>query len=101
MTTKAITTWHASDTIQACREACGGWGYLRANRFAALKADCDVFTTFEGDNTILLQLVAKSLLTDYRDEFEELGPAATAGFVTAQAWETVVKDLLRVSRKAR
>ena len=27
------------------------------NRFAALKADTDVFTTFEGDNTVLLQLV--------------------------------------------
>ena len=53
-------------TIQACREACGGAGYLRANRFAALKADTDVFTTFEGDNTVLLQLAAKNLLTDYQ-----------------------------------
>ena len=33
----------------------------------ALKADTDVFTTFEGDNTVLLQLVAKGLLTGYRD----------------------------------
>ena len=88
---KAIATWHATETIQTCREACGGAGYLSENRLGELKADTDVFTTFEGDNTILLQLVAKSLLTDYRDEFEELGPAATAGFVTAQAWETVVE----------
>jgi acyl-CoA oxidase len=29
---KATATWHASTTIQACREACGGQGYLRANR---------------------------------------------------------------------
>ena len=71
---KAIATWHATETIQACREACGGAGYLAENRLGELKADTDVFTTFEGDNTILLQLVAKSLLTDYRDEFEELGP---------------------------
>src|SRR3954454_21282551 len=42
---KAVATWHATETIQACREACGGAGYLRANRFAALKADTDVFTT--------------------------------------------------------
>ena len=62
------------ETIQECREACGGAGYLRANRFAALKADTDVFTTFEGDNTVLLQLVAKGLLTDYTDEFGELDP---------------------------
>ena len=72
---KAIATWHASETIQSCREACGGAGYLRANRFAALKADTDVFTTFEGDNTILLQLVAKNLLTDYKDAVRRARPA--------------------------
>ena len=88
---KAIATWQATETIQVCREACGGAGYMSENRLAELKADTDVFTTFEGDNTILLQLVAKSLLTGYRDEFEELGPIATAGFVASQAWETVVE----------
>src|SRR5438093_6397546 len=88
---KAVSTWHTTQTIQTCREACGGAGYLSVNRLADLKADTDVFTTFEGDNTILLQLVAKSLLTDYRDHFGELGPIATAGFVAAQVWETVVE----------
>jgi acyl-CoA oxidase len=82
---KAIATWHATETIQACREACGGAGYLRRSRFAALKADTDVFTTFEGDNTVLLQLAAKNLLTDYRDAFGELDPLGTAQFVAGQA----------------
>jgi acyl-CoA oxidase len=82
---KAVATWHATDTIQACREACGGAGYLKASRFAALKADTDVFTTFEGDNTVLLQLAAKNLLTDYRDTFGELDPLGTAQFVAGQA----------------
>ena len=62
---KAIGTWHATRTIQTCREACGGAGYLAENLLPALKADTDVFTTFEGDNTVLLQLVAKTLLSDY------------------------------------
>ena len=88
---KAIATWHATETIQTCREACGGAGYLAVNRFAALKADTEVFTTFEGDNTILLQLVAKSLLTGYRDWFGDLRPMETASFVASQAWETVVE----------
>ena len=88
---KALATWHATETIQACREACGGAGYLSENRFGELKADTDVFTTFEGDNTILLQLVAKSLLTGYRDEFGELNPIETAAFVAGQVWETVVE----------
>ncbi|HEY6886601.1 MAG TPA: acyl-CoA dehydrogenase [Solirubrobacter sp.] len=83
---KAVATWHASETIQSCREACGGAGYLRASRFAALKADTDVFTTFEGDNTVLLQLAAKNLLTDYKDAFGELDPLGLAQFVAGQAW---------------
>jgi acyl-CoA oxidase len=69
---KAASTWHATATIQECREACGGQGYLSENRFGDLKADTEVFTTFEGDNTVLLQLVAKGLLTDYRQQFEDM-----------------------------
>ncbi len=88
---KAIATEHATRTIQECREACGGAGYLRANRFAALKADTDVFTTFEGDNTVLLQLAAKNLLTDYKVHFGDLDPLGLAGFFVGQAWETVAE----------
>jgi acyl-CoA oxidase len=88
---KAIATWHATHTIQECREACGGAGYLRANRFAALRADTDVFTTFEGDNTVLLQLAAKNLMTDYKVHFGELDPLGLAGFFVGQAWSTVTE----------
>ncbi|WP_329003917.1 acyl-CoA dehydrogenase family protein [Kribbella sp. NBC_00709] len=89
--TKALGTWHATETIQMCREACGGAGYLAENRLATLKADTDVFTTFEGDNTVLLQLVAKGLLTDYRESFGKLDPLGTARFVAAQAVEIAVE----------
>lgn len=88
---KAIATWHATETIQECREACGGAGYLSVNRLGELKNDTEVFTTFEGDNTVLLQLVAKSLLTGFRDEFGELDVLGTVGFVAGQAWETVAE----------
>jgi acyl-CoA oxidase len=88
---KATATWHATSTIQECREACGGAGYLRSNRFAALKADTDVFTTFEGDNTVLLQLAAKNLLTDYKDQFGELDPLGTAAFIGRQVVETIAE----------
>ena len=88
---KAVATWHATHTIQQCREACGGAGYLQGNRFAALKADTDVFTTFEGDNTVLLQLCAKNLLTDYKDAFGELDPLGMAQFFAGQVFETVAE----------
>jgi acyl-CoA oxidase len=88
---KAVTTWHATSTIQTCREACGGAGYLAINRLPALKADTDVFTTFEGDNTVLLQLLSKELLTGYRDHIGELDVLGTARFVADQAIETMVE----------
>jgi acyl-CoA oxidase len=59
---KAVGTWRAIDTLQKCRECCGGQGYLTTNRLDALRTDADVFTTFEGDNTVLCQQLAKELL---------------------------------------
>ena len=88
---KAAATWHATDTIQESREACGGKGYLSENRFAALKADTDVFTTFEGDNTVLLQLVAKSLISRFQSDFNKLDPFETAQFISSQVLEQVVE----------
>lgn len=88
---KAMSTWHATDTIQTAREACGGSGYLAENQLTTLKADTDVFTTFEGDNTVLYQLVAKGLLTNYKDQFEQLGTLGMARFVADQFVEAVVE----------
>ncbi len=88
---KAVATWHASHTITTCRESCGGAGYLSVNRLPQLRADIDVFTTFEGDNTVLLQLVAKGLLTDYRDEFGSLDTLGMVRFVADQFAEVVVE----------
>ncbi len=88
---KVAQTWHATRTIQLCREACGGAGYLQENRLPHLKADTDVFTTFEGDNTVLLQLVAKGLLTGYRDAFGSLDGWGRAGFIADMVRETVLE----------
>jgi acyl-CoA oxidase len=86
-----VSTWHATSAIQTAREACGGAGYLAENLLPALKADTDVFTTFEGDNTVLLQLVAKGLLTSYKHQFEDLSPLATARFVAEQVVDTFME----------
>jgi acyl-CoA oxidase len=88
---KVAQTWHATQTIQMCREACGGAGYLQENRLPHLKADTDVFTTFEGDNTVLLQLVAKGLLTGYRDTFGSLDGWGRIGFIADMVRETVLE----------
>ncbi|WP_225994102.1 acyl-CoA dehydrogenase family protein [Actinomadura rudentiformis] len=98
---KAISTWHATQTIQACREACGGAGYLTANRLPQLKADTDVFTTFEGDNTVLLQLVAKGLLTRFQHDVDDLGTLGLARFVAEQFAEALIERTAARSTIAR
>ncbi len=86
---KVISTWHASAAIQEAREACGGAGYLAENRLVELRADTDVFTTFEGDNHVLLQLVAKYLLTEYNDDIKGMSPFEWVRFAANAAGERV------------
>jgi acyl-CoA oxidase len=88
---KAANTWHASRAIQEAREACGGAGYLAENRITALRGDIDVFTTFEGDNHVLTQLVAKELLTAYADDVKGMSPVEWVRFAANFAGERVLK----------
>ena len=69
---KSVSTRFANDVIQVCREACGGAGYMAENGLTELRRDADVFATFEGDNTVLFQLVAKGLLTNYQEMWGDL-----------------------------
>ncbi|KAJ6419463.1 hypothetical protein OIU84_029549 [Salix udensis] len=55
---KAYVTSYTAKSLSVCREACGGHGYAAVNRFGTLRNDHDIFQTFEGDNTVLLQQVA-------------------------------------------
>lgn len=82
---KPLSTWHALDTLQEAREACGGAGFMAENRLVGLRADLDVYVTFEGDNNVLLQLVAKRLLTDYSAKFKDADIGALASYVVGQA----------------
>jgi acyl-CoA oxidase len=88
---KAANTWHTSTAIQEAREACGGAGYLAENRLIALRADTDVFTTFEGDNHVLTQLVAKELLTAYADDIKGMSPVEWVRFAANFAGGRVLK----------
>ncbi|MGB3331730.1 MAG: acyl-CoA dehydrogenase [Mycobacterium sp.] len=88
---KAANTWHASRAIQEAREACGGAGYMAENRLIALRADIDVFTTFEGDNHVLTQLVAKQLLTTYADDIADMSPVGWVRFAAEAVGDRVLK----------
>jgi acyl-CoA oxidase len=82
---KALATWNTTATLQECRESCGGKGYLTENRMDDLKNDTEIYTTFEGDNTVLLQLVAKSKLTEFKQEFSNINVFGMLNYVATQA----------------
>ncbi|MCR6648607.1 MAG: acyl-CoA dehydrogenase family protein [Cellulomonas sp.] len=82
---KPTSTWNAMTTIQECREACGGAGFIAENRLVGLHQDLDVYVTFEGDNTVLYQLVGKRLLGDYAKALKAGGAGDVARFVADRA----------------
>lgn len=82
---KAVSTWNTTATLQECRECCGGKGYMSENRIDALKNDTEIYTTFEGDNTVLMQLVAKSRLTEFKQEFSNMDMFGMFNYVAEQA----------------
>lgn len=86
---KAISSWHTTASLQECREACGGNGFLSSNRIGQLKSDTDIFTTFEGDNTVLLQLVAKGRMTGFQRSFGSAGVGGMITWAGQQAWRAV------------
>ncbi|MBX3100522.1 MAG: acyl-CoA dehydrogenase family protein [Salinibacterium sp.] len=87
---KPLSTWAALDILQEAREACGGSGFLAENRLTSLRADMDIYATFEGDNNVLLQLVAKRLLTDYSRKFAHADAGAMAQYVADQVNEAAI-----------
>ena len=100
---KAANTAHATDTIQEMREACGGYGYMAENLLTSLKVDSDIFSTFEGDNVIMMQLAAKELMTGFAKEIGSFNPIEMARFgldnFSAQlrrrtAADTLIQNLL-------
>ncbi|KAL8475071.1 hypothetical protein ACS0TY_031479 [Phlomoides rotata] len=67
---KSYITSYTAKALSTCRESAGGHGYAAVNRFGSLRNDHDVFQTFEGDNTVLLQQLAAYLLKQYQEKFQ-------------------------------
>lgn len=86
---KSMSTWHTTAALQECREACGGNGFLSSNRIGQLKSDTDIFTTFEGDNTVLLQLVAKGRMTEFQRSFGSNSIGGMISWAGQEAWRVV------------
>ncbi|XP_071457927.1 acyl-coenzyme A oxidase-like protein isoform X3 [Marmota flaviventris] len=89
---KAYSTWENVGCLQDCRESTGGMGYMMENRISDLKCDADVFVTFEGDNVVMLQVVARELLAQYTKQQQD---HPLSGLLWS--WVASVSDKLRTS----
>lgn len=97
---KSYATWFTTSALQECREACGGKGYLAENRLGQLKADTEIFTTFEGDNTVLTLLVSKGLLSNFSKEFHDDGFVAVLRMLGNQFSTLVMEQNPFTKRKS-
>lgn len=93
---KATVTGFANDTITEARLACGGAGYMAENLLTEMRKDCDVFSTFEGDNVVLTQLVGKELMGAYAAEFGDMDQRETVAFAINTVAD-VVQEKTRAS----
>ncbi|CAL4175990.1 unnamed protein product [Meganyctiphanes norvegica] len=59
---KPLASWNLEEAVSVSRERCGGQGYLSANRFGTFIGLAHAAMTAEGDNSVLMQKVAKERL---------------------------------------
>lgn len=96
---KSYATWSTRDVLQECREACGGKGYMSENRIDALKNDTEIYTTFEGDNTVLMQLVAKNRLAEFRKLYGRMNAMGMISYVYENARTAIAEKNPLITRK--
>jgi len=59
---KPSSSWHLGKVVTTARERCGGQGYLSASRIGMYFGSAHAGQTAEGDNSVLMQKVAKEHL---------------------------------------
>ena len=78
---KATFSRIAYDGIDSCRQACGGAGFSAHSGLPSLQGDYAPNTTYEGDNTVLLQQAARLISKTWKKLYiKESGERATGLF---------------------
>ncbi|XP_043224946.1 putative acyl-coenzyme A oxidase 3.2, peroxisomal [Amphibalanus amphitrite] len=68
---KPMASWLFERVVTTCRERCGGAGYLACNRFGEMMGSAHAAMTAEGDNSVLMQKVAKERLSAFMPSMPE------------------------------
>merc|ERR1712159_240715 len=63
---KPLCTWNLERVASITRERCGGAGYLSCYRFGTFIGLAHAAMTAEGDNSVLMNKVAKEQLTLFK-----------------------------------
>jgi len=69
---KPLASWNLEEAVSVSRERCGGQGYLSVNRFGTFVGLAHAAMTAEGDNSVLMQKVAKERLGAFKKLPENL-----------------------------
>ena len=88
---KTLISWNAEVTATTCRERCGGQGFLAANRLGEGIVGAHAGITAEGDNRVLMQKVAKELLT--KADKKKIAREMVTGFLPSQARRVLDRTL--------
>ena len=70
---KATFSQITNDGLYTIRQSLGGAAYTAWSGIPYMIDEFNATVTFEGDNTVLLQLAAKGILSDFRAEFNSAG----------------------------
>lgn len=73
---KPLCGWHVENVAAITRERCGGQGYLSVNRFGTVIGSSHAALTAEGDNSVLMQKVAKERLSTFKTQAPDEEPKA-------------------------
>ncbi|KAI8052873.1 acyl-CoA dehydrogenase/oxidase [Syncephalis plumigaleata] len=95
---KPLITWNTERVGSVCRERCGGQGYLRASRLSSVIGFAHAGITAEGDNSVLMQKVAKELLADVQKGLEKLPEIKRSGTPSTWSLDDIesLLDLIRL-----
>jgi acyl-CoA oxidase len=72
---------------------------MSENRIDALKNDTEIYTTFEGDNTVLMQLVAKNRLAEFRKAYGQMNAMGMISYVYENARTALAEKNPIVTRR--
>lgn len=86
---KPLSSWNLGETVSVCRERCGGQGYLSINMFGTHLASAHAGMTAEGDNSVLMQKVAKEHAIRFRPT--KLSPPSALDLKNAQHLHYLLK----------